>query len=202
MSTKAICIPSEFTLEGVLFESGLPKAALILHPHPLYGGNMENNVVRAVDYALRAKGFTTLRFNFRGVGNSGGSYGDGQGEEEDAWNAFLYLLSFVQEDAYLLVAGYSFGAWIAARLSQRTERINGLLLIAYPFSSCERPQIHNFKGDLFLLGALSDEISPSSDLLAFYKAFPHPSKHLKLIPSSHFFWGKEKEIMDFLLDLF
>jgi alpha/beta superfamily hydrolase len=202
MSTRRVTIPSEFELEGVLYESDPTKAALLLHPHPLYGGSMENNVVKAMDYALRAKGFTTLRFNFRGVGNSGGSYGDGEGEREDARKALQYLVSLVREDAYVVVSGYSFGAWIAIRLLEVTERVNGLVLVAYPFSSCGRPELGRFTGDLILLGALSDEICPCDDLLSLYRAFPHPTKHLKLIPSSHFFWGKEKEIMDFLLDVF
>ena len=109
MEEKISFLSDGYEIEGLLEKSSLQKGVVITHPHPLYGGDMHNNVVVAMARVYRQKGYTTLRFNFRGVGNSQGSYGDGVGEQEDVRAAISYLagLSTLKID----LAGYSFGAW-------------------------------------------------------------------------------------------
>src|SRR5271155_4919422 len=100
------------TLEGLLANPGAnARAAVVCHPHPLYGGSMYNNVVDAVLEALWALNFATLRFNFRGVGGSEGEHAGGQGEVSDAIAAMNLILSRegVARDGAVM-AGYSFGA--------------------------------------------------------------------------------------------
>jgi len=83
MKKTTTFISDRFEIEGRLTEGDQQKAVVITHPHPLYGGDMHNNVVDTVSYAYQKNGYTTLRFNFRGVGGSQGSYSDGIGEQED-----------------------------------------------------------------------------------------------------------------------
>src|SRR5262245_45273328 len=85
-------------------------AAVVCHPHPLYGGTMHNKVVFHVDKVLSGAGLPVLRFNFRGVGMSSGRYGDGEGETEDVIAALDYMAARFPQ-ARLLVAGFSFGSW-------------------------------------------------------------------------------------------
>jgi alpha/beta superfamily hydrolase len=115
MSTRRITIASDGMLEGILRENGKRGGAVICHPHPLYGGSMYNNVVEALEEGFLQSAFTTLRFNFRGVGGSEGAYDDGNGEVQDAIAACGYMRHILGGDASLVLAGYSFGAWIAAR---------------------------------------------------------------------------------------
>ena len=81
---EKILFPSgSLHLEGLLIRGKIPKAVVISHPHPLYGGDMDNYVVGLISQAFEEKGWTTLRFNFRGVGRSQGDFDQGIGEEED-----------------------------------------------------------------------------------------------------------------------
>jgi uncharacterized protein len=105
-------------LEGLYANSGGAMGAVISHPHSLMGGDMGNSIVETLAETLFAGGISTLRFNFRGVGKSTGTFDDGRGEQDDA----LAAVSFMEEQGIreILPAGYSFGAWVTAGiLSQR-----------------------------------------------------------------------------------
>ena len=99
-------------LEGLFAAAGGTKGAVISHPHSLMGGDMWNPVVETVTQALFGVGISTLRFNFRGVGESGGTFDEGRGEQED----LLAALAFLEDRGLkeILPAGYSFGAWVTA----------------------------------------------------------------------------------------
>lgn len=198
MSIKRVTIASDYPLEGVLKEKGKKAGVVICHPHPLYGGDMYNNVVEALDEGFSMKGFTTLRFNFRGVRGSGGIYDEGEGEVRDAVAALKFLKNYINEDAYIMLAGYSFGAWIASKAATKVDNISGLFIVAYPFSSYKADLLKSFKGKIYLVGGTIDDISPMNDLLEFYKNLPIIYKYLKIIPTDHFYGGKEQEIVDFI----
>ena len=106
--------------------------ALILHPHPQFGGTMNNRVVYNLHYAFHSLGFSVLRFNFRGVGRSQGEYDQGVGELSDAASALDYLQSMNSNSKHCWVAGFSFGAWIGMQLLMRRPEINGFISIAPP----------------------------------------------------------------------
>ena len=106
--------------------------ALILHPHPLHGGTMNNRISYTLYEAFRGLGFSVLRFNFRGVGKSQGRYDGGAGELNDACGALDFLQTINPEPSSLWVAGYSFGAWIGMQLLMRRPEVGGFVSIAPP----------------------------------------------------------------------
>ncbi|MGJ3258066.1 MAG: alpha/beta hydrolase [Rhodospirillales bacterium] len=112
--------------------------ALILHPHPQHGGTMNNKVVYSLYHAFSRRGFSTLRFNFRGVGRSQGAFDSGLGELSDAAAALDWMQGHNPNATGCWIAGFSFGAWIAMQLMMRRPEINGFVAIAPPAS------IHDF----------------------------------------------------------
>jgi len=198
MSTKRVLIPADFPLAGLLSEGDIRAGVVLCHPHPLYGGDMENNVVRAMDQGFSAKGFTALRFNFRGVGASGGSYDEGEGEVRDLLAAAAYLKSVLRPDSAVMLAGYSFGAWICARAAARVHGLTGLFLVAYPFSVYDAVELKAFRGSVFLVGGTSDHVCPMDKLLEVYREIPVVDKYLKIMPTDHFYGGKDKELTEFI----
>ncbi|HYQ90736.1 MAG TPA: alpha/beta fold hydrolase, partial [Candidatus Competibacteraceae bacterium] len=127
-------------LEGLLSPAFGDKGVVIAHPHPLYGGDMNNNVVETLARVYRQYGFTTLRFNFRGVGGSQGSYDEGEGEQEDIKAALDYLLD--QGKIRLDLAAYSFGAWVSALARTAQDKVQRLILVAPPVDFCD---FHNVR---------------------------------------------------------
>ena len=109
-----------------------PPVALVLHPHPQHGGNMNNKVVYSVFHVFTSMGFSTLRFNFRGVGRSQGEYDFGTGELSDAASALDWMQSFNADARACWISGFSFGAWIAMHLLMRRPEINGFICVSPP----------------------------------------------------------------------
>jgi len=198
----------EFPGPAGLLEGRLADAAshstgvlLALHPHPLYGGNMINNVVEAVVRAGQASGLTTLRFNFRGVGLSEGSYNDGVGEQDDVGAALDFLELGFHPEAKVLV-GYSFGASIALAYCHRKDHgVDGLVLICPPpFLLHERLSLGLPVVKKILL-AQNDQIAPPDEVKS--RAFAcGVGKLIEVIPgANHFLLGREGEVEDCLVRL-
>ncbi|MAS86598.1 MAG: alpha/beta hydrolase [Micavibrio sp.] len=124
----------EGRLEGRYYHSKTPNAplALILHPHPEHGGTMNNKVSFALYQIMAQRGFSTLRFNFRGVGNSQGTYDNGEGELSDAAAALDWMQDINKNAPYVWVGGFSFGAWIGMQLLMRRPEIQGFISVAPP----------------------------------------------------------------------
>jgi len=106
--------------------------ALILHPHPLHGGTMNNKVVYDLFYIFARRGFSVLRFNFRGVGRSQESFDHGQGELRDAAAALDWMQAHSPNSGGCWVAGFSFGAWIGMQLLMRRPEVRGFISVALP----------------------------------------------------------------------
>src|SRR5213592_681942 len=124
----------EGRLEGRYLHSKTPGApiALMLHPHPQYGGTMNNKVVYTLYQTFAQRGFSTLRFNFRGVGRSQGTFDRGEGELADAAAALDWLQGYNPNAASCWVAGYSFGAWIGMQLLMRRPEIEAFISVSPP----------------------------------------------------------------------
>ncbi|TVR97445.1 MAG: alpha/beta hydrolase [Rhodospirillales bacterium] len=125
---------TEGRLEGRYHHSKRAAApiALVLHPHPLQGGTMNNRIVFALFQAFQRRGFSVLRFNFRGVGRSQGWFDNGYGELNDGASALDWLESINPNAAECWIAGYSFGAWIGMQLMMRRPEINRFITLAPP----------------------------------------------------------------------
>jgi uncharacterized protein len=125
--------------EGLEGELTLPPRAatglVVCHPHPLYGGDMDDQIVRCVADLAAAAGLAVLRFNFRGVGGSTGKHGGGGPEEGDVEAALAYLGTVLAPPATVALAGYSFGAAVAARVAPRRPGLRGVALIAPPLAA-------------------------------------------------------------------
>lgn len=130
-----IIIPgSEGRLEGryhAADQKGAP-IVLVLHPHPLYGGTMNNKIVYRLFHTFAQNGFSVLRFNFRGVGKSQGKYDNGVGELTDAATALDWLQTQNPDASTCWIAGFSFGAWISLQLLMRRPEIEGFVAVSPP----------------------------------------------------------------------
>ena len=109
-----------------------PPVALVLHPHPQHGGSMNNKVVYTLFRAFVQMGFSVLRFNFRGVGRSQGTYDQGQGELSDAASALDWLQGLNPDARACWIAGFSFGSWIALQLLMRRPEVTGFVTVSPP----------------------------------------------------------------------
>ncbi len=133
MSTRRVTVASDGALEAILRERGQAGGAVICHPHPQFGGSMHNNVVESIEEGFVLSGFSTLRFNFRGVGYSEGTYDEGNGEIRDVVAACTFMRNLIDHEGRLVLAGYSFGAWVASRAAGDIQGLEDLFLVAYPF---------------------------------------------------------------------
>ena len=123
-------------LEGRYTHSRTTNApvALLLHPHPQHGGTMNNKVVYSLYQTFVRRGFSTLRFNFRGVGRSQGQFDNGPGEMSDAASALDWVQSYNPNASRCWIGGFSFGAWIGMQLMMRRPEISGYISVAPPAS--------------------------------------------------------------------
>ena len=131
---------SEGRLEGRYHHSKITNApiALLLHPHPQHGGTMSNKVVYTLYQSFVRRGFSALRFNFRGVGRSQGIFDNGQGELSDAASALDWMQSHNSNASICWIGGFSFGAWVAMQLMMRRPEISGFISVSPPAN------IHDF----------------------------------------------------------
>jgi len=145
-------------------ERGAP-IALILHPHPKYGGTMNNPVTYALHYAFRDLGFTVMRFNFRGVGRSQGEFDQGIGELSDAASALDYLQSLNQNAGECWVAGFSFGAWIGMQLLMRRPEISGFVSVAPPANMYDFSFLAPCPSSGLIINGEADRIVPTEEVV-------------------------------------
>ncbi|MBQ8677337.1 MAG: alpha/beta hydrolase [Alphaproteobacteria bacterium] len=137
--------------------------ALILHPHPQYGGTMSNKVVYTLYSCFKDLGFSVLRFNFRGVGRSQGHFEDGPGELSDATIALDWLQAMNPEARQCWVAGYTFGAWIALQLLMRRPDINNFVAVSPPANEKDFSFLAPCPtSGLIVQGGMDDIVTPQS----------------------------------------
>jgi hypothetical protein len=193
MQEEAVFIPArEVSLEGRYCFQTMHKGVLVCHPHPEYGGEMSNNVVQAVVEAFSSLGWTTLRFNFRGVGQSSGRYSKGVGEQEDVRAAYAFLKE--KGLNLIIVAGYSFGGWVAARVVKELEA-GGLLLVSPPVALMD----FSFKDlgiSCWIVYGERDPFCPEDQLKNLTGATSCIRESRSIPGADHFYWGYEQQIQD------
>jgi alpha/beta superfamily hydrolase len=183
-------------LEGDLFLApDRARAAVVCHPHPQYGGDMDNSVVCAVAGALQDAGYATLRFNFRGVGGSMGVYGGGAGEIDDACSAVRFLRDR-SGCSQVTLAGYSFGALVGLQAGVSMEEVSRLIAVAPPLAFGEIGFLGQCaKEKLFIVGD-RDQFCSRAKLEQALARMAEP-KTLRIVPGAdHFFVAHEGRVGD------
>ncbi len=168
-----------------------PYAALIAHPHPVYGGTMHNKVVYNTMKAFSHFGLPVLRFNFRGAGLSEGVHDEGRGEVDDVRAALEYLIRLT--DLPVLFAGFSFGSHVGLRACCGDARVKGLVGLGLPVRAAHRDYRYDFlptctAPKLFISGD-QDEFCPPEVLAEFLQLAPEPKRVAIVEGADHFFQG-------------
>lgn len=197
-------------LEGILEVPESPQrrlpGAVICHPHPLYGGNMHNHVVRTVQKELLSRNMMCLRFNFRGTGRSEGSYGNGVDELEDVRAALDFLAGLEHLDpARMLVAGYSFGCWVGLRAAANDARPVALIGISPPLNEYDFGFLLEEKRPKLLVVGDRDFVCSRERFEGLAAGIPEPKRTTIFPGADHFSVGDHKgmstELNAFLDDL-
>ena len=158
----------EGRLEARYHPQSSPDAplAIILHPHPQYGGTMNNRVVYNLHYGFHRLGFTVMRFNFRGVGRSQGEYDQGIGELSDAASALDYLQAMNPNSKHCWVAGFSFGAWIGMQLLMRRPEVTGFVSVAPPANMYDFTFLAPCPASGIIINGTADRVAAPKDTAA------------------------------------
>ena len=200
-------------LEAILDEppappqTGARRAAVVFaHPHPQHGGTMHTKVVYQGAKALARIGCAVLRFNFRGVGGSEGTFGRGEGEKED-FRAALDYLTAKYPGTRLWSAGFSFGAWVALEVGAADDRVAALIGISPPVVTSVSGMEYSFPNTLvstkpkFFVQGEADEVCPLEGMWSFYSKLEEPKELVVIDAADHLYDGKAAEVGEVLEEL-
>ncbi|MGA2670893.1 MAG: dienelactone hydrolase family protein [Dehalococcoidia bacterium] len=185
----------ELFLEGILATpegAGPFPAVIVCHPHPLYGGSMDNNVVYSLSETLTQASFVSFKFNFRGVGGSQGEFGQGIGEQEDVEAAISFISTVNAVDSKRIgLAGYSAGAGFGLPVGFKDARIKALAAVSPPLAMFDFDFLKDCpKPKLFISGS-SDNFTPADQFLEFCQNLPEPKECQSIEDADHFWWEYE-----------
>ncbi|WP_025898571.1 alpha/beta hydrolase [Sneathiella glossodoripedis] len=192
----------EGRLEGRYHHSEEPNAplALVLHPHPQFGGTMNNKVVYHLFTNFKERGFSVLRFNFRGVGRSQGDYDQGVGELSDAAAALDWMQTNNPNAPSVWVAGFSFGAWIAMQLLMRRPEIEGFISAAPPANMYDFSFLAPCPSSGVIINGLRDAQVPHKDVLKLVEKLQAQKgitiHHTEISKADHFFQETIPDLME------
>ena len=192
-------------LEGRYQHSKQPNApiALLLHPHPQHGGTMNNKVVYTLFHAFAKRGFSTLRFNFRGVGRSQGSYDRGEGELSDAASALDWLQTYNPNASTCWIGGFSFGAWIGMQLLMRRPEIDGFISIAPPANMFDFSFLAPCPSSGLIVHGDTDDLVPEAAVTRLVTKLSS-QKDIKIdyrkVPGANHFFANHSETLGTLVD--
>jgi alpha/beta superfamily hydrolase len=187
----------EAVLEAPANHTGA-RFGVVCHPHPLYGGTLDNKVVHTAARVMQELGLPTLRFNFRGVGGSAGTFDDGAGETDDA----LALIDWGRErwpHAALWLAGFSFGAFVALRASEQ-RRAQRLITIAPPVQRFQFAELKVPDCPWLIVQGDEDEIVDCQAVLAWARSLSPPPEVAILRGAGHFFHGRLQDLKDTIVE--
>ena len=197
----------EGRLEGRYHHSKEPNApiGLFLHPHPQHGGTMNNKVVYTLYQNFVRRGFSCLRFNFRGVGRSQGVFARGEGELSDAATALDWMQSFNQNARGCWIGGFSFGAWISMQLLMRRPEIDGFISIAPPANMYDFSFLAPCPASGLMVTGTEDDIVPADSVTKLVEKLRQQRgiaiEHTTIDGANHFFTERLEE-MDGVVDAY
>lgn len=194
---KTVFFKSEnLEMEGLLGRESGDRAVVATHPHPLYGGDMHNPVVAAIVRAYQKKGYSSLRFNFRGVGGSRGNYDDGKGERRDVLAALSYLSDrgFKKID----LAGYSFGAWVNAHANTGNVGYKRMIMVSPPVAFVEFRKVLALPQLALVVAGSRDDIGPP-DMIRQSLPGWNPTARFEIIPGADHFYSGVLDALEALL---
>jgi len=182
-------------LEGILAVpegAGPFPAVIVCHPHPLYGGSMDNNVVNSLSETLTQASLVSFKFNFRGVGGSQGEFDQGKGEREDVEVAISFINTVKAVDSERIgLAGYSAGAGFAFPVGFNNDRIKALAAISPPLPMFDFDFLKGCPKPKLLISGSRDELIPIDQFLEFCQNLPEPKECENVEGADHFWWGYE-----------
>ena len=188
----------ELVLEGIL---AIPEVAspfptvIVCHPHPLYGGSMDNNVVDSLSETLTQASLASFKFNFRGVGGSQGEFGQGIGEREDVEAAISFISTVKEVDSNRIgLAGYSAGAGFALPVGSNDARIKALVAISPPLSMFDFDSLKSCHKPKLLISGNRDSYIPANQFIEFCQNLPEPKECVSIEGADHFWWGYEPRL--------
>lgn len=196
----------EGRLEGRYSHSKIKNAplALLLHPSPQYGGTMNNKINYMMFQAFAARGFSTLRFNFRGVGRSQGIFDNGEGELSDAASALDWMQELNPNAPYVWVGGFSFGAWIGMQLLMRRPEIEGFISVAPPANTEDFSFLAPCPTSGLVVQGTKDDVVAEPSVADLMERL-HEQKGIRIDyrpieGANHFFHGHTDTIIEFMHD--
>jgi uncharacterized protein len=192
----------EALLEPPVLSPGQPVRAAVVfgHPLPIEGGTLHTKAVYRATKALARIGCAVLRFNFRGVGSSEGTWDEGPGEIAD-FRAALDVMAARYTDTELWTAGFSFGSWVALTVGATDDRVRALIGIAPPLDRYDFSVVTRSTKPKFFIQGEFDEICPLKRMYEFYSQVPEPKELVVIDGASHLFDGKVLEVGDAIEDL-
>jgi alpha/beta superfamily hydrolase len=189
--TRVSFSSSSLLLEGIV---AIPEgvgpfpAVVICHPHPLYGGSMDNNVVCSLAESLTQASFVSFKFNFRGVGGSQGRFSQGIGEQADVEAAVFFLTTLKEIDSRRIgLAGYSAGAGFALPAGVTDARVKALAAVSPPFNMFNFDLLNRCRKSKLLISGSSDDFTPGDQFLEFCQNLIEP-KQCEIIEGADHFW--------------
>jgi uncharacterized protein len=181
-------------IEGRLAKASADRAVVLCHPHPLFGGSMLTPVIMRAEQAFQEAGYTTLAFNFRGVGQSEGSYGEGRAEVADAIGALGFLEEALgARPQFMAVAGYSFGSYVGAMAAATDPRVGFYLGIAPPLNRYDVGFLRQAICRVALIGGTHDEFCDAARFKALYLSLP-ATPWTRVLDTDHFFSDARDEL--------
>lgn len=199
MSTERIAVASgELTLEGLYRSGAGNRGVVVTHPHPRYGGDMDNPVVETLAAAYHRAGYATLRFNFRGVGRSDGRFDDGRGEMADLAAARAYLAGRGIERISL--AGYSFGAWVMAHLDEPAATVDHMVMVSPPVAFMDFSGVGRLPALALTVTGRLDAYAPPAVVKSHLSRWNPACRYHELPMADHFYWGQFRELETLVAD--
>lgn len=198
MSSTVTINCQNIRLEAVLNENSQRNAVVITHPHPLYGGNMDNHVVLTIEKAFLSQGFSTLRFNFRGTGNSTGMFDNGVGEQEDVLAVLSYLKNQKNFEKIVL-AGYSFGSRVNAKVVEKGCEIHDHVMVSPPAGFISYDDILKMPAAGLVITGGQDDIAPP-DIVQKHINRWNVTPTFEIIPDCDHFYSSCMETLENIID--